>query len=370
MNFSTSDRQFMVEALDLASRGAASCMPNPQVGCLLVNQGEIVGRGWHQQTGGPHAEVFALQDAGELARGATAYVTLEPCAHHGRTPPCADALIAAGVQRVLVALEDPYHEVAGRGIERLRQAGITVISGLMATEARWQNRGFICRCENNRPWVRMKMAASLDGRTALANGTSQWITGEPARADVQELRARSGALLTGIGTVLADSPRMTLRKPGAGRQPLRIILDSRWQTPHDAPILTEPGRVLIAGLESSPVPPELQSACERRGHQRLVLPASASGLDIWPLLTALAAEQINEIQVEAGAKLAGSLITAGLVDELVVYLAPKVMGDKARGMFVLEELVSMEQINNWHWQDIAKIGNDLRLTLIPEAEKK
>jgi len=365
MNFSTSDRQFMAEALDLASRGAGSCMPNPQVGCLLVNQGKIIGRGWHQQTGGPHAEVFALQEAGELARGATVYVTLEPCAHHGRTPPCADALIAAGVERVVIALEDPYHEVAGRGIERLEQAGIRVESSLLNHEARWQNRGFICRCENERPWIRLKMAASLDGRTALANGKSQWITGEPARTDVQDLRARSGAILTGIGTVLADSPRMTLRKPGAGRQPLRIILDSHWQTPHDAPILTEPGRVLIAGLESSPVPAELQSVCEQRDHQRLVLPASTSGLELRPLLTWLAAEQINEIQVEAGAKLAGSLITAGLVNELVVYLAAKVMGDKARGMFVLEELVSMDQVENWQWQDVVKIGNDLRLTLIP-----
>lgn len=366
MNFSTSDRQFMAEALDLASNGARSCMPNPQVGCVLVNDNEIVGRGWHQQTGGPHAEVFALREAGELARGASAYVTLEPCAHQGRTPPCADALITAGVKRVFVAMEDPYHQVAGRGIEKLRQAGITVISGLLVEEARWQNRGFICRCENKRPWIRLKMAASLDGRTALANGKSQWITSESARADVQELRARSGAILTGIGTVLADSPRMTLRLQGADRQPLRIILDSHWQTPVNAPILSEPGKVIIAGRDNTEIPAGLQSVCNQQGHECLVMPGSKAGVDLRELLTLLAGRQINEVQVEAGATLAGSLIAAGLVDELVVYLAPKVMGDRARGMFALDELVLMDQISNWQWQDIAKIGNDLRLTLIPD----
>ncbi len=365
MNFSTSDVQFMAEALDLASLGAASCMPNPQVGCLLVNNGQIVGRGWHQQTGGPHAEVFALQEADELAVGATAYVTLEPCSHQGRTPPCADALIAAGVQRVVIALQDPYPEVSGSGIKKLQQAGINVESGLLSAEARWQNRGFVCRNENHRPWVRLKMATTLDGRTALANGESQWITTEQARADVQEFRARSGAILTGIGTVMADQPRMTVRLSGIDRQPLRIILDSHWQIPVDAPILSEPGNVMIVGLENTAVPEPLAAVCEQMQHECIALPASRMGIDVRALLSLLAERQINEVQVEAGANLAGTFITEGLIDELVLYQAPKVMGDKAKGMFAFDELLAMDQVMNWHWHDISRIGNDLRLTLTP-----
>ncbi|MCF6226754.1 MAG: bifunctional diaminohydroxyphosphoribosylaminopyrimidine deaminase/5-amino-6-(5-phosphoribosylamino)uracil reductase RibD [Xanthomonadales bacterium] len=369
MNFTASDRQYMTTALELASRGVASCMPNPQVGCVLVREDKIVGRGWHQQTGGPHAEVFALEQAGDQARGATAYVSLEPCAHQGRTPACSKALITAGIKRVVVAMEDPYYEVSGRGIKQLKQAGISVECGLLAAEAGWQNRGFIHRCQHQRPWVRLKMAVSLDARTALKNGQSQWITSAPARADVQQLRARSGAILTGIGTVLADKPRMTLRLPDTNRQPLRIILDSHWQTPADAPILTAPGMVMIAGLAGTAAPEKLQAACAKYGHECLGLAPANKGLDLIQLLDFLADQQINEVQIEAGAVLAGSFISAGLVDELVVYQAPKLMGNTAKAMLVLEELTSMEQVNNWQWQDVTQIGNDLRLTLIPIATK-
>lgn len=366
MSFSASDHQYMAAALELASRGVASCMPNPQVGCLLVKQDKIIGRGWHQQTGGAHAEVFALEEAGDQARGATAYVTLEPCAHQGHTPPCSKALIAAGVHRVVVALEDPYHEVSGRGVQQLEQAGIRIECGLMAAEAAWQNRGFIHRCMHQRPWVRLKMAVSLDGKIALKNGQSQWITSAPARADVQQLRARSGAIVTGIGTVLADKPKMTLRLPDTNRQPLRVILDSHWQTPPDAPILSAPGAVIIAGLTDTPIPAQLQAACAKFEHECLGLAPVNNGLDLSQLLNMLAERQINEVQIEAGSVLAGSFISAGMVDELVVYQAPKFMGNTAKSMFMLEELTSMEQINDWHWQDVTTIGNDLRLTLIPE----
>jgi len=366
MSFSSSDQQYMAAALELASRGVATCMPNPQVGCVLVRQDEIIGRGWHQQTGGAHAEVFALEQAGDQARGATAYVSLEPCVHQGRTPPCSQALIAAGVQRVVVALQDPYHEVSGRGIQQLEQAGITVECGLLADEAAWQNRGFIHRCQYQRPWVRLKMATSLDGKTALKNGQSQWITAEPAREDVQKLRARSGAIITGIGTVLADNPRMSLRLPDTNRQPLRVILDSHWQTPADAPILNLPGAVIIFGLESKPIPAQLRAACTQFGHECLSLTPVDNGLDLSQLLELLADRQINEVQLEAGSVLAGSFIAAGLVDELVVYQAAKLMGNTAKDMLVLKELTAMEQVKNWQWQDVSKIGNDLRLTLIPE----
>ncbi len=361
--FSDNEQSYMALALELADRGRFSTRPNPQVGCVLVKAGEIVGQGWHQRAGEPHAEVFALRQAAEQANGASAYINLEPCAHHGRTPPCADALITAGIKRVVVAMEDPYHQVAGEGLKRLRAAGIEVETGLLEAEARWQNRGFISRCERQRPWVRVKLASSLDGRTALANGQSQWITSAEARADGHQLRARSGAVITGIGTVLADKPRLTARVAELEQQPLRVILDSNWQTPVTAPMFNEAGRVLIVGAQKQAIPEQLQQHCKANGHQCLAVSASASGIDLGSLVEHLSALEINEIHVEAGAKLAGAFMQAGLVDELVVYLAPKVLGEKSRGLVVLPEFLQLDEAPQWQWQDIRPIGTDIRLTL-------
>ncbi len=355
----------MTEVLALAARGAFSTMPNPQVGCVLVNDGAVVGRGWHQHAGEPHAEVFALREAAELARGATAYINLEPCSHHGRTPPCADALIAAGVKRVVVAMVDPYHEVAGQGVEKLLNAGIKVETGLLETRARWLNRGFVSSCERQRPWLRVKLACSLDGRTALANGQSKWITSPEARADGHKLRARSGAIISGIGTLLADKPRLSARVEGVERQPLRVILDSDWQTPLTAPIFTAAGKVVIVGNQAVDTPAQLQSFCAENGHECLALSASKNGINLKLLLDWLKLQQINEVHVEAGAQLAGSFIQAGLVDELVVYMAPKLMGDKSTGLLALPELQNMDEVATWQWQDIRRIGADIRLCLTP-----
>jgi len=351
----------MAHALRLAERGLYTTQPNPRVGCVIAQVDAVVGEGWHQRAGEPHAEVFALREAGERARGATAYVTLEPCAHHGRTPPCADALIAAGVARVVIAAEDPFPQVAGRGIEKLRAAGITVDVGLMHEAARELNIGFFSRIERGRPWLRVKLAMSLDGRTALANGESKWITGESARADVQRWRARSSAILTGSGTVLADNPQLTVRLPQgeAFTPPWRVVLDRQFRTPVGSHVLD--GSVPTLLLHAAGADPD------HRFQQVECLPVAGHGgsLDLSAVLTLLAERGCNEVHVEAGAALCGALFAAGLVDELLLYVAPLLLGDSARPLLQLPTLTDMAE--RWQLRPIEQrqLGNDWRLRLRP-----
>jgi diaminohydroxyphosphoribosylaminopyrimidine deaminase/5-amino-6-(5-phosphoribosylamino)uracil reductase len=356
------DHSCMARALQLAERGLYSTDPNPRVGCVLFRNGETVGEGWHVRAGEPHAEVHALAAAGAQARGATAYVTLEPCSHHGRTPPCADALIAAGVSRVVVAMTDPNPLVAGQGLQALRAAGIAVTEGVLTAQAERLNCGFVKRMRSGLPWVRVKLAMSLDGRTAMASGESRWITGTEARADVQRLRARSSAILSGIGTVLADDPSLNVRLDESTRQPLRVILDSQLRIPATARLLDLPGETLImTGSADS-----ARSAALQRGHVSVaVLPMQGGRLDLRAMLRNLAERGMNEVHVEAGATLNGALLAAGLVDELVIYLAPHLMGDAARGLFTLPGLERMEQRIELKITDIRAIGSDWRITAVP-----
>lgn len=354
----------MALALQLAERGLNTTTPNPRVGCVLVRDGEIVGKGWHERAGEAHAEVHALRAAGARASGATAYVTLEPCAHHGRTPPCAEALIGAGIKRVVAAMQDPNPEVSGRGLERLADAGIEVACGLLDDQARQLNCGFISRIQRGRPWLRLKAASSIDGRTALANGASQWITGEAARADGQRWRARSCAILTGIGTVLDDDPRLTVRIESASRQPLKVIVDARLLTPPSARALGT-GPVLIACANRDP---ERAAALEARGAETLLLPDGEGRVDLWALMRELAGRGINEVLSEAGLRLNGALISAGCADQLLIYLAPRLLGPDARALFALPEIEHLEQARLWHFEDVRSIGHDLRLLLRPATD--
>lgn len=363
--FTAADHRYMAEALELAERGRYDTLPNPRVGCVLVRDHEVVGRGWTQPTGGPHAEIEALAVAGTQARGATAYVTLEPCAHHGRTPPCADALVDAGVARVVVAVEDPNPRVAGKGIARLAAAGVATAVGLEVERAEAINAGFFQRMRSGRPRVTVKLAASLDGRTAMASGESKWITGAAARADVHRLRAEAGAILTGAGTVLADDPALTVRDfplPAGRRQPLRVVIDSDCRTPPDAKLLAPPQSALIVCGCATPV------ACERlaaAGAQVIAQPAADGGVDLHAVLALLGEREINDVLVEAGATLSGALLRAGLVDELVVYVAPHLMGDAARPLLVLPGLDAMSERRALEWVDVRRVGADLRLRLRP-----
>lgn len=350
----------MARALQLAARGLYTTMPNPRVGCVLVKDGRVVGEGWHERAGEPHAEIHALRAAGEAARGATAYVSLEPCSHHGRTPPCANALIDAGVGRVVAAMRDPNPQVAGRGIELLTLAGVTAEVGLLEAEARELNIGFVSRMTRGRPWLRLKTASSLDGKTALNNGQSQWITGEAARADVQRWRARSCAILTGVGTVAADDPQMTVRGLEIGRQPRKVILDSRLRTPASARILA--GGALVIGAVDLP---DRRAALSAAGAEVLLLPGEGGNVDLAAVLAELGRRGINEVHAEAGAVLNGGLLAAGLVDEWLAYLAPKVMGDAARGLFGLPELTEMAGCRDFRLHGLAQVGGDLRLLLRP-----
>ena len=363
--FDADDHHHMVRALELARHGLYSTAPNPAVGCVLVRWGQVVGEGYHQRAGDPHAEIMALQEAGVAARGATAYVTLEPCSHHGRTPPCADALIAAGVRRVVVAMRDPNPRVDGSGLARIEAAGVRTAHGLLASEAAEINRGFVRRMLTGRPWVTLKLGASLDGRTALADGTSKWITGERSRADVQKLRARSSAIVTGSGTVLADDPMLTVRDPDLdmrGRRPLRVVLDSSLVTPPTAQVLCFVGSTLILTRDAtSPLAEPLREAGAR---VEAVRPA-AEGLDLDAVLERLGELECNEVLVEAGPTLAGDFVRRGLVDEIVVYMAPVVLGDLARSLFNLPPLARMCDRCEFEWRDVARIGDDLRLTLRP-----
>jgi diaminohydroxyphosphoribosylaminopyrimidine deaminase / 5-amino-6-(5-phosphoribosylamino)uracil reductase len=360
--FDAIDHMHMAQALRLAERGLYTTQPNPRVGCVIARGERVVGQGWHERTGEPHAEVFALREAGENAKGATAYVTLEPCAHYGRTPPCADALVAAGVSRVVIAVEDSFPQVSGRGIEKLRAAGITVETGLMGDVARELNVGFFSRIERKRPWVRVKLAMSLDGRTALANGESKWITGKAARADVQRWRARSSAILTGSGTVLTDNPRLTVRfAEGEGadestrfQSPMRVILDRHLRTPSGSHVLDGSVPTLLLHASSAKVDHRFQHVdCVGVAEQ-------GDRLDLNGVMHLLAERGCNELHVEAGPTLCGALFDANLADELLLYVAPVLLGDKARALMHLSPLTDMKERIALNRVDEVRVGDDWR----------
>ena len=357
MTFSAVDHGMMARALQLAERCWWTASPNPRVGCVLVRAGEIVGEGWHEKAGEPHAEVHALRAAGERAHGATAYVTLEPCSHHGRTPPCAAALIAAGVSRVVAAMGDPNPLVAGQGLAMLRAAGIETACGLLENEARELNIGFVARMTRGRPWLRLKAAASLDGKTALNNGVSQWITGPAARRDGQRWRARACAVLTGIGTVRDDDPQLNVREVATTRQPLRVVVDSQLQTPLTARILQGNPVLVAAAVDDEKRANSLRAA----GAEVAVLPNSHGKVDLKNLLEELGCRGINEVHAEAGFRLNGSLLRAGLVDELLLYLAPCLIGHEASGLFNLPELTTLEGKQRLAIRDLRQVGADIRV---------
>lgn len=356
----------MAQALQLAAQGLYTTQPNPRVGCVIVKQGQVIGRGAHLKAGEPHAEIHALREAGEAASGADAYVTLEPCSHYGRTPPCANALIKAGVKRVVVAMQDPHTLVAGAGLQALRQAGIQVETGLMEKEALALNPGFVSLMTRHRPYVRSKIAASLDGKTALSNGKSQWITGEAARQDVQYWRAQASAIITGIGTVLADDPQMTVRLAHIQRQPLRIIVDSQLRVPLDCQMLQ------AASLAQSPVliayasdPAHKADRLTVQGAELLLLPNVQGQVDLPALLHALAQRQLGEILVEAGQWLNGALLDLQLIDELILYYAPKLMGANAQNMLAIHDLTDMAQTTDLQLLDVRQVGQDIRIRAVP-----
>lgn len=355
----------MSQALRLAAKGLNTSQPNPRVGCVIARDGKIIAEGWHAFAGGPHAEVVALESAGTLARGATAYVTLEPCSHHGRTAPCADALTTAGISRVVIAMRDPNPQVNGAGAKILENTGLVVEYGLMTPAAEELNAGFLMRMRAGRPWVRVKIATSLDGRTALQNGDSQWISSAASRLDVQFWRARSGAILSGIGTVLADDPSFTARIQDPPLRPLRVIADTHWRTPLASRILQEPTSTLIAGGLATAIP----AALAESGARCLALPSVAGRVDLGALLRALAELEINEVQVEAGGRLCGALLQAGLVDEILLYQAPVLLGDGGPGPFALGVLESMGKRTHLEVLESCQLGDDLRLRLRPWGER-
>ncbi|MGB4072373.1 bifunctional diaminohydroxyphosphoribosylaminopyrimidine deaminase/5-amino-6-(5-phosphoribosylamino)uracil reductase RibD [Pseudomonas sp.] len=368
----TSDHAFMARALELARKGLYSTHPNPRVGCVIVRDGQIVGEGWHARAGEPHAEVHALRQAGDKARGATAYVTLEPCSHHGRTPPCADALINAGISRVVAAMQDPNPQVGGDGLLRLMHAGIAVQSGVLEVEARALNAGFIKRMEQGLPFVRVKLAMSLDGRTAMASGESQWITGPAARAAVQRLRARSSVVLTGADTVLADDARLTVRPDELGlgaelsalaqaRPPLRVLVDGRLRVPLSVPFF-QVGAAMVATCAAA-------SARDRYlddGHELLAVPGSNGHVDLRKLLVELASRGANEVLVEAGPRLAGAFARQGLVDEYQLFVAPKLLGSSARPLLDLP-LARMADAPAMKIVEMRAVGDDWRIIAVPQS---
>jgi diaminohydroxyphosphoribosylaminopyrimidine deaminase/5-amino-6-(5-phosphoribosylamino)uracil reductase len=365
------DARYMARALRLAERGVATTQPNPRVGCVLVAGGQIVGEGWHMQAGAPHAEIYALQQAGPQARGATAYITLEPCSHYGRTAPCSEALIAAGVTRVVTAMEDPNPLVRGQGHAQLRAAGIALTEGVGTDAAQRLNAGYIQRMTQGRPRVTLKLGATLDGRTASAGGDSQWITGPAARADVQQLRARSGAIVTGSGTVLADDPALNVRLPGQalapdGRmlpwhQPLRVVLDRRLRMPPRGRLFDAGGTLWIYTERSAQEPQAL--ALREAGAQVATLPP---GADLSGVLSHLAGMGVNDVLIEAGPTLAGAFVAAALVDELVVYLAPALLGNEARGMFHLPGLIGLDDRVRLRILEMRAVGEDWRVRAVPD----
>ncbi len=347
----------MARALQLAEHGLYSTMPNPRVGCVIVRDGAIVGEGWHERAGEAHAEIAALRAAGDAARGAVAYVTLEPCCHHGRTPPCVDALIDAGVVRVVAAMKDPNPLVSGAGLARLQAAGVAAEAGVLEEKARELNIGFVSRMRRGRPWVRVKIAATLDGKTALSNGVSQWLTGPEARVDGHAWRARACALVTGMGTVRADDPHLTVRDVVTPRQPLRVVVDSGMSIGAQAKLLAGGGALVVAARESAGKAAALRAA----GSETLLLPGADGRVDLAALMRELAARMMNEVHVEAGPILNGALLREGLVDEVLLYLAPCLLGDRARGMFDLPELNSLADRQALDLRDVRRIGADLRI---------
>ncbi len=363
--FSAKDREFMQRSLQLAEQGMFGAHPNPMVGCVLVKNDKIVGEGWHARAGEAHAEVNAIRDAGDEARGATAYVTLEPCSHHGKTPPCCDALLEAGISQVVVAHEDPNPKVDGKGIERLQNAGVIVRSGLMRLEAGQLVAGFLSRIERGRPRVQLKIACSLDGRIAMANGESQWITGVEARLDVQRLRARAGAIMTGIGTVLADDPSLTVRETGFNpydRQPLRVILDSDLRTPLAAKMLTLPGVTLIFCSADADA-----DGLSDAGAEVVKVHADDGLVDMSSVLQDVADRGVNDLLVEAGPTIAGQLIEQKWVDEFVIYQAPHILGSETMGMFNTPSWNELANRQALTITDVVQVGNDTRITAIPET---
>ena len=355
--------QYMQLAIRLAKKGLYTTDPNPRVGCIIVKDGVLIGKGWHQRYGQAHAEILALQEAGEDAKGACAYVTLEPCHHVGKTPPCTKALIAAGIKDIVVAMQDPNPLVAGKGLAALKAEGLNVTSGILEEQAKALNPGFIKRMETGLPYVRLKLAMSLDGRTAMASGESQWITGEAARTDVQKLRARASVVLTGINTVLHDDPSLNVRLTadelgieGEVNQPLRVVLDSRSQFPENAKMLSCEGETLVYVAEEM----------KNKSNCTFVKTAtSPDGIDLKNVLLDLARREVNEVHVEAGSVLCGSLLKEKLVDEIVIYMAPMIMGSDAKGLFALPEITEMKDKINLSINDIRKVGNDMRITISP-----
>jgi len=357
--FSADDHRYMSLALHLAEQGLYSTDPNPRVGCAIVVDGEIVGQGWHRAAGEAHAEVHALQQADERAKGATAYVTLEPCSHHGRTPPCADALIAAGVARVVVAMPDPSPKVAGQGLERLKAAGIEVAVGLMQQQAEQLNPGFISRFKRGRPYVRCKLAMSLDGRTAMASGESKWISSAVSRLDVQRLRARSSVIVTGIGTVLADDPRMNARLEFDIKQPDRVVVDTNLRMPVGAAMLSQQG---VTWLANDSQDQQIRSGLEQAGARLLDVTAQNGHINLTALLSALQDLEYNEVLLESGPSLSGAFMQAGLIDELIVYMAPHLMGHGGNALLHLPGIESMQDRIALQMTELKQIGDDLRLT--------
>ncbi|PHM28163.1 bifunctional diaminohydroxyphosphoribosylaminopyrimidine deaminase/5-amino-6-(5-phosphoribosylamino)uracil reductase RibD [Xenorhabdus budapestensis] len=375
----TLDETYMSRALELAYQGRFTTSPNPNVGCVIVKDDQIIGEGFHLRAGEPHAEVHALRMAGNKAEGATAYVTLEPCSHHGKTPPCADALIAAGISRVVVAMQDPNPQVAGRGLYKLQQAGIAVEHGLMMEQAEILNKGFLKRMRTGFPYLQLKLGASLDGRTALASGESKWITSAEARQDVQKLRAQCSAILSSSATVLADDPSLTVRWNELDaetqsvypqellRQPIRIIVDSQNRVTPQHQVVQQPGQYWLVHTDSAGSDKDEQHWTENIEQvvERIVLPTHGAGVDLVLLMMQLGKRQINSVWAECGPTLAGALLSLGLVDELILYIAPKVLGNNARGLFVIPELQKLSDAPEFTLMDVKQVGPDVRLRLRP-----
>ncbi|GKS69984.1 diaminohydroxyphosphoribosylaminopyrimidine deaminase [Nitrosomonas sp. PY1] len=363
--FSAADHTFMSHALQLAEKGLYSTTPNPRVGCVIVQNEHIIASGWHKKSGHPHAEIYALKMAGEAARDATAYVTLEPCNHYGLTPPCARALIEAGIAKVNIAMEDPNPIVAGRGRVLLQQAGITVTTGLLEAQAQALNIGFVSRMTRKKPWVRLKIATSLDGKIALRNGASQWITGEAARIDAHRWRARSCAIMTGIGTVKSDNPQLTVRHVETTRQPKKIVLDSQLSIPLSTSLLRDESVIIFTTNRQNQ---GKISQLTQLGVQVILMPANNGMVDLEKMLTLLATDfAMNEILVEAGSHLNGALLNANLVDEIILYIAPHLLGDDAQDIFRLPGLVDLKQKKTLIFEDIRTIGQDIRIIARPVA---
>ncbi len=375
MTFSIDDSRYMARAIELARRGRFTTSPNPNVGCVIVNNGQIVGEGWHQIAGGPHAEVVALKQAGEQAQGATCYVTLEPCSHFGRTPPCAQALIAAKVSKVIAAMVDPNPQVSGSGLQQLAAVGIETHAGLLEADAQALNRGFIKRMTQKRAFVRCKMASSLDGKTALANGLSQWITSADARADVQQFRAQSCAIISGADTVLADNALLNVRRDDSPRlktmvaseqvrQPVRVIIDTQNRLTPDLRLFSQHSPIILIRqhLEKSLQWPQFV--------EQIVVSQCDGKADLVEVVRILSERGFNHLWIEAGATLAGAFINQQLVDEVILYQAPKLMGDQSRSLLNLPELTTMSQVIDLTISDLRMVGRDIRITAEPKTKRQ